>query len=377
MVEFCRSRSGKQWQTVVLGVLLTALLTLVGVLLQEEGDQTSYPASSNAVASISSKDAAFASEDETIPSVAWSAVGSSTPPNGNVTRFLVVKPECRMSPVTLEYTINRLRNSTVSMSPYPHLHVVDVFEPGYYSNCILHYMPPDNLPATEDVYSKINKNQPRYGLKIAGQRGPGVLGHQRSTEGSPFKPLTGAILKNAEPTQSGGAGFVHQFWVEFGKAFGSAELRDLFLDKFAPTLKTRGINLDVVKKNKNAFFALDLSRDLAGYAIGAHTDSRSKLVTTLFYLPRDTQLEYMGTMVVQSKSGRTQQESARIPMKLKDLKTVKTAPFVPNAMFAFAPCTSSWHAVRKLQAGHTMTRDTIQGFIKSPVKKPKAKCPKR
>lgn len=370
MVDFCHSRSGKQWQTVVLGVLLTVLFTLVGVLLQEEGGQTKYHASSNAVAS-------FSREDQTLASTAWSAMGGSAPPNGNVTRFLDVKPECRMSRAILEYTINRLRNTTVFMIPYPHMQVADVFEPGYYSNCILHYMPPDNLPATEDVYSKINKNQPRYGLKIAGQHGPGVLGHQRSSEGSPFKPLTGTVLKNAEPTHAGGPGFVQQFWVEFGKAFGSVELRDLFLNKFAPTLKTRGIDLDVVKKNKNAFFALDLSRDLAGYAIGAHTDSRSKLVTTLFYLPRDTQLEYMGTMVVQSKSGRTQQESARIPMKLKDLKTVKTAPFVPNALFAFAPCTSSWHAVSKLQAGHTMTRDTIQGFIKSPVKKPKAKCPKR
>jgi hypothetical protein len=34
---------------------------------------------------------------------------------------------------------------------------------------------------------------------------------------------------------------------------------------------------------------------------------------------------------------------------------------VPNAMVAFAPCFSSWHAVQELKEG--VTRDTIQGFV--------------
>jgi hypothetical protein len=40
---------------------------------------------------------------------------------------------------------------------------------------------------------------------------------------------------------------------------------------------------------------MDLSRDVPGYSISPHTDTRHKLVTTLFYLPNTTAWPEAGT----------------------------------------------------------------------------------
>jgi hypothetical protein len=43
-----------------------------------------------------------------------------------------------------------------------------------------------------------------------------------------------------------------------------------------------------------------------------------------------------------------------------DFEEVESIPFVPNVVFAFAPCWSSWHGVENIGNGE---RDTIQGFV--------------
>ena len=49
---------------------------------------------------------------------------------------------------------------------------------------------------------------------------------------------------------------------------------------------------------------MDLSRDMTGYSINPHTDTAKKLVTTLFYLPKDSELANAGTLVVKSLDGK-------------------------------------------------------------------------
>ena len=48
---------------------------------------------------------------------------------------------------------------------------------------------------------------------------------------------------------------------------------------------------------------------------------------------------------------------------------MKTAEFLPNAVLAFAPCTSSWHGVAEEVVKGEVVRDTIQGFVR-PLSKP-------
>mmetsp|Transcript_43955 Transcript_43955/g.73206 ORF Transcript_43955/g.73206 Transcript_43955/m.73206 type:complete len:159 (-) Transcript_43955:291-767(-) len=61
-----------------------------------------------------------------------------------------------------------------------------------------------------------------------------------------------------------------------------------------------------------------------------------------------------------------------------DFSIANQAQFVPNSVFVFASCFTSWHAVPRIKK--QFTRDTIQAFIHSPrslkdVKKQKCPAP--
>eukprot|EP00959_Pyramimonas_sp_CCMP1952_P330977 6931062-Pyramimonas_sp.AAC.1 len=52
----------------------------------------------------------------------------------------------------------------------------------------------------------------------------------------------------------------------------------------------------------------------------------------------------------------------------------KKVPYLPNTMLAFAPCHTSWHALRPLEVDN-FKRDTIQGFVSFKQDVKKEKCP--
>jgi hypothetical protein len=76
---------------------------------------------------------------------------------------------------------------------------------------------------------------------------------------------------------------------------------------------------------------MDLSRDVPGYSISPHTDTRHKLVTTLFYLCNTTAWPEAGTQFLVSSEGK---ESAHGSGRVKWDDTMKVAKqvHIPNAL---------------------------------------------
>ena len=121
-----------------------------------------------------------------------------------------------------------------------------------------------------------------------------------------------------------------------------------------------------------------LSRDTIGYEIGPHTDARTKLVSMLYYLPKNHKVSpKSGTYVLRSRTGQVQQGHSKRCNFGRDFATLKQVKFAPNSVFAFAPCYSSWHAVRRVDSSEP--RDTIQAFLKDARPKAlrilKGRCP--
>lgn len=81
---------------------------------------------------------------------------------------------------------------------------------------------------------------------------------------------------------------------------------------------------------------MDLSRDVPGYSISPHTDTRHKLVTTLFYLCNTTAWPEAGTQFLVSSEGK---ESAHGSGRVKWDDTMQVAKQVrsPNRTLAAAP----------------------------------------
>ena len=96
-----------------------------------------------------------------------------------------------------------------------------------------------------------------------------------------------------------------------------------------------------------------LIRDHAGYQIGPHTDSPAKIITVLFYMPKD-ELPAAGTsLYVPKRSDFTCKGGPHYPSK--DFDLVKTMPFRPNSAFAFLKTDNSFHGVEACE----LTRDVL------------------
>jgi hypothetical protein len=88
-----------------------------------------------------------------------------------------------------------------------------------------------------------------------------------------------------------------------------------------------------------------LTRDVPGYLITPHTDTRWKGITVQLYLPRDTSTAHIGTIFHE---------------KLPDGSLPKRAQmkFAPNTGYAFAVGDDTWHSADPV-GPEVSTRDSI------------------
>ena len=62
----------------------------------------------------------------------------------------------------LNYTVNRINGAKLVLDPYPHLYLTEIFEPRFYTNCILNKLPPTT------AYNKYTNG--RHQIHIAGRQ---------------------------------------------------------------------------------------------------------------------------------------------------------------------------------------------------------------
>lgn len=266
---------------------------------------------------------------------------------------------CAITDAHVAYTLAKIQNAHLTMGPYPHTVIQDIFSPDIYE-CMLRMLPPNQAAYTKSD-SHFKQGDGRYAMLIRSNNeniGPGVLNKKTKK----WRPIPSS--KNLNAT----------FWTEWSRQFGREELKQAWLEKFDVTLQAR--SADWRRVAKTLYMRMELNRDISGYAIGPHTDAPYKWITMLYYLPKDSALSTAGTQVVRSTKGTTQKESKWMDPKDKQWETVKQAPFVPNTVMAFAICDRSWHAVPKV--ANKAVRDTIQTFIRgvdSNKVPPKGQCP--
>jgi hypothetical protein len=88
-----------------------------------------------------------------------------------------------------------------------------------------------------------------------------------------------------------------------------------------------------------------LTRDVSGYHIGIHPDTRHKAITVQLYLPRDESISHVGTS---------------FHRRLADgrFEKVGQMPFLPNTGYAFVVAANTFHSVDRL-GPEVSTRDSI------------------
>jgi len=131
-------------------------------------------------------------------------------------------------------------------------------------------------------------------------------------------------------------------WNKVGKALTSPQVRDALIGALAPGLERRfGSDFRTV----GMYPIPVLTRDIPGYRITPHTDTRWKGITVQLYLPRDANATHIGTIF-----------HDRLPDG--SLPKVKQMRFAPNTGYAFAVGDNTWHSADPVGA-EVDTRDSI------------------
>jgi hypothetical protein len=131
-------------------------------------------------------------------------------------------------------------------------------------------------------------------------------------------------------------------WDVVGRALCSDEVKAAFVRQLAPALARRfGPDFAWV----GMYPIPILTRDIPGYMITPHTDTRWKGITVQLYLPRDASATHIGTIFHE---------------KLPDGSLPKRTQmkFAPNSGYAFAVGEDTWHSADPVGSEVT-TRDSI------------------
>ncbi len=131
-------------------------------------------------------------------------------------------------------------------------------------------------------------------------------------------------------------------WDLVGRVLCSSEVQFAFVRRLAGPLQRR---FGTGFAETGLYPIPILTRDIPGYKIDPHTDTRWKGITVQFYLPRDNSATHVGTIFHRMRPDRSLEKAAQMK-------------FARNSGYAFAVGTNTWHSADPV-GPEVETRDSI------------------
>lgn len=225
----------------------------------------------------------------------------------------------------LDHILNRIESTSINETPYPFI-VVDDFFPQDYYQTILRHFPTDDLmvPLSETGRSDYDRKDRLVAL---------------------FNDEYFARLNEADRT----------FWLGFADWLYSDQFIQSVIDKFLPYVACRLADLDRGTGVKLHGDALIVS-DKTNYSIGPHTDAPHRLITFLFYLPKDESQSDLGTSIYRPLD-QSMEFSGNSHHSFDLFERVDTVAFKPNRALIFVRNNRSFHGVEPI------TREGIERHL--------------
>jgi hypothetical protein len=209
----------------------------------------------------------------------------------------------------------KVANAPINPYPFPHFYVEEVLPPEYYAE--LQSMLPDPLRLVP-----IGEARPLTGGKdMYKERFVLTFG--------------GDLFAALPPAQQAFWGALHDRLV--GGAF-----RRVLLEKFGAYLAQRFQGQRVEFYDETL-----LVQDTTHYALGPHSDVPRKVITLLFYLPKDDSQRHLGTSIYMPKD-RAFRCGGGPHYPHEKFDRVWTMPFMPNTLFVFLKTNASFHGVEPI-----------------------------
>ena len=206
----------------------------------------------------------------------------------------------------------KVANAPLNVFPYPHFYIEDIFPDDFYRELQA------NLPDPADM-APISQVRPVKGYKerfVMELRGP-------------------QLEKLPESKRS--------FWADLYQWLVGNRFGELVTSRFGQLIHQRFQNANVKLYDE----AL-LIQDITNYSLGPHTDTPRKVMSFLFYLPKDDSQRHLGTSIyVPKEPGFRCPGTAHHPHE--KFERMWTAPFMPNSLFAFFKTDVSFHGVEPVK----------------------------
>jgi FkbM family methyltransferase len=241
-----------------------------------------------------------------------------TPKVELIQRTTVSLPTSSRSRSVLHHVLGRLAQAEVAASPFPYTVIDDIFPADYYAEIQRHFPALSSMRALSET-GRVGKNDYRERMTTL------------------FTEEDFARLPAEQEA----------FWREFAGWMYSDTFLHAFIDKFQPALEPRIAKVQAAEGRLKVRGDALLVNDQTNYAIGPHTDAPHRLVTFLFYLPKDTSMRELGTSLYKPKKpGFTCWGGPHYPHE--NFEHVHRVEFLPNRLLAFPKTEHSFHGVERI-----------------------------
>lgn len=210
------------------------------------------------------------------------------------------------------HAIYNIGNTPIRYFPFPHFYVENIFPKQFYAQIL------NNIPSETEL-SPIAEKRPVKGYK---ERFVLCFDDESLNVINKDKSL---------------------FWKNFRNTFLGSLFGNIFMQKFQTLINERFKDNPTCKFHDELLFVQDNS----GYALGPHTDSTRKVITSLFYLPIDDSNVELGTSIYVPKDSNFFCEGGP-HHSVNGFNKLVTIPYKPNSMFCFFKNNHSFHGVEKL-----------------------------
>ena len=208
----------------------------------------------------------------------------------------------------------KIANKAVSHFPFPHMYISNIFTDTFYAE-IINHLPKFNQLRTIDEVRPTKGFKERFALNLDDE--------------------SLNALNDKEKL----------FWSNFRKQFLSGGLKNFLLTKkFSAYIEARFPNF----KELNFYDELLLINDTLNFKLGPHTDAPRKVMSFLFYLPKDESQIKLGTSIYVPKDLSFHCSGAVSHHSHDDFINIHTNNFLPNSVFAFIKTNNSFHGLEKI-----------------------------
>ncbi|MBT3659365.1 MAG: hypothetical protein HOK25_06575 [Rhodospirillaceae bacterium] len=212
--------------------------------------------------------------------------------------------------------IDKINAVDVQLEPYPMFSIDGIFPDAFYGKILEHLPPREFYDYSKDpAYQVLGKETKRGNIYFE-------------------KPEQFDSLHEAYQT----------FWRKMSSPELTAALMNCFLAKLQPYLN---VPAEAVRDGKTAdvMGRWMLSRDLPGYDLPPHVDTRQKLISVLFYLPDEENESPYGTCFLAPKPDCDKVRYGQSRYHREDFDLLHRLKFQQNTVHAFARSDACFHSV--------------------------------